>query len=264
MHAGMREARDWVVLVPGFTGSKEDFIALLPILAEAGMGAVALDHLGQFESEGSDRPEDYAMDRLAEDLAAVTQAAADEFGRRDRPHLLGHSFGGLIAQEAVAAGHVRPASLLLLCTGPGALPQDRWGELPDLVAALDEHDLATIWRIMRDLDEPGSWSGISPDVASFLERRWHANSPVHMRECALLLMTAASVTDRLAPVVAGGLPTTVVWGSEDDAWPIESQSRLARELGAEAVELLGLGHSPNAEDPARAAAALLLACRPTG
>jgi pimeloyl-ACP methyl ester carboxylesterase len=39
-----------VLLVPGYTGSKEDFLPLLRPLARAGFRAVAMDQRGQFES----------------------------------------------------------------------------------------------------------------------------------------------------------------------------------------------------------------------
>jgi pimeloyl-ACP methyl ester carboxylesterase len=243
--------------VPGFTGSKEDFIAVLPLLAAEGVGALAFDQLGQFESDGSDDPADYALPLLAMDIGEVVDVAAAMTGRKDPPHLLGHSFGGLVVQEAVAGGTVQAASLTLLCTGPGALPPDRRPELPQLVAALDEHDLATIWRIMRELEEAEDAVAPPAPIADFLERRWHANHPMQMRELALLLMQQPSLTERLTPRVRAGLPTIVMWGELDDAWPVEQQAAMADALGAAVVVLPGLGHSPNAQDPRATTAALL-------
>ena len=59
--------------------------------------------------------------------------------------------------------------------------------------------------------------------------------------------------------MAGGLPTVVMWGEHDDAWPVATQRSMAARLGAPAVELPGLGHSPNAQDPQATVAALLAA-----
>ena len=255
MHAGLAADRPWVLLVPGFTGSKEDFIAVLPLLATAGVGAVSFDQLGQHESDGSNDAADYAVPLLASDVSGIADAAAEKFNLAP-PHLLGHSFGGLVVQEAVASGAIRPASLVLFCTGPGALPAERWGELPDLVAALEHSELAEIWRIMRDMEEAEDVVPPPTDVAAFLERRWHANNPVQMREFALQLMHAPSVTARLLPTIAT-IPTTVVWGEHDDAWPIVMQRNMAADLGAPAIELPGVGHSPNAQDPQAMVDALL-------
>jgi pimeloyl-ACP methyl ester carboxylesterase len=259
MHVGLEHSPHWAVLVPGFTGSKEDFIAVLPLLADAGIGALAFDQLGQYQSAGSDVPADYDVDLLAADLAEVVVEAARRSGTADGPHLVGHSFGGLVAQAAVVSGRVRPASLTLLCTGPGALPEARWEGLPSLVDALDEHDLATIWRIMREMEQAEDVVPPAPPVAAFLEDRWHANHPVQLREVAQHLMREPDRSAALARVVAAGLPTTVMWGEQDDAWPVEGQQVLADRIGARAVELPGLGHSPNAQDAPALVRALLAA-----
>lgn len=256
MHAGLSDADAWCLLIPGFTGSKEDFIAVLPLLAQAGVGALAYDQLGQYQSDGSDVGADYSLDLLAADAAEIAAGVEDRFARTDAPHLLGHSLGGLVAQEAVASGVLRPASLLLLCSGPGALPGPRRSSLPDLVAALEHHDLATIWRIMHEMEEAEDAVPPPPAVAAFLEDRWHANSPVQLRELALHLLHAQDHTPRVRAALSGS-PVVVMWGEHDDAWPVPDQARMARELGARAVELPGLGHSPNAQDPARTVEALL-------
>lgn len=261
MHCALAEADAWTVLVPGFTGSKEDFIAVLPLLAQAGIGAVAFDQLGQFESDGSSAAEDYALDLLAADVAEVSAQAQLRSGRTDAPHLLGHSFGGLVAQEAIAGEHLLPASLLLLCTGPGALTGPRARDLPALVTALDEHDLATIWQLMGEMeetDEVDEHLRPSPQVRAFVERRWHANHPMQVRALATHLLHQPSLTARVR-ATAGSLPITVMWGSHDDAWPVAEQAEMATALGAHAVELAGLGHSPAAQDPQATVQALLRA-----
>ena len=258
MHAGLADSDAWCLLIPGFTGSKEDFIAVVPRLAQAGVGAVAFDQLGQYQSDASDVSGDYALDLLAADAAAVAAVVQARFARTDAPHLLGHSFGGLVAQEAVASAVLRPASLVLLCSGPGALPGPRRAALPDLVAALELHDLATIWRIMHEMEEAEDVVPPPPAVAAFLEDRWHANSPVQLRELALHLLHARDQTARVRSAL-DGIPAVVMWGEHDDAWPVADQIGMARDLGATAVELPGLGHSPNAQDPDATVEALIAA-----
>ena len=43
------------LLIPGFTGSKEDFIPVLQPLASAGRRVVAIDMRGQYQSQGATR-----------------------------------------------------------------------------------------------------------------------------------------------------------------------------------------------------------------
>ena len=86
-----------VLLIPGWTGSKEDFTPLLPLLAAAGFDATAYDQRGQFETVG--RPgDDYTLDGFAADAHALASVCSE-----DSSHLMGHSFGGLVAQQAVLA-----------------------------------------------------------------------------------------------------------------------------------------------------------------
>ena len=58
------------LLVPGFTGSKEDFAPLLGPLSSDGRRVVAMDQRGQYESPGPEHPAPYAMSELAADVLA--------------------------------------------------------------------------------------------------------------------------------------------------------------------------------------------------
>lgn len=273
LHAGVGQAGghqdargSWAVFVPGFTGSKEDFIALPPLLADLDMGLLTYDQLGQHESDGSDDPDDYDLARVAEDLADLIDQAAQRLGRVDPPHLVGHSFGGLVAQQAVAIEAVTPASLVLLCTGPGALPPRRWGPLPTLVDALPDTSLATLWSMKRELDAAaaeaaGQSPALDPEVEAFLEERWMRNHPLQLRQFGTHLLQQPPMTEVLAARVqstaqSSGIPTTVIWGEHDDAWPISMQREFADSLAAPWIEIPGGSHSPNADDPQGLVAAL--------
>lgn len=90
------------LLVPGYTGSKEDFAPLLDGLADGGLHPVAIDLPGQYESPGPDDEDAYLPDRLGALVAELVADLADEFARP--VVLLGHSYGGLVARGAVLAG----------------------------------------------------------------------------------------------------------------------------------------------------------------
>lgn len=255
--AGMSECDAWALLIPGFTGSKEDFIALPEPLLAGGFGMVTFDQIGQHESAGSDDPEDYALDELARDTAAIIEYAKHRFGRNDEPHVLGHSFGGLVAQQALVAEHLAPQSFIAFCTGPGGLPPERWGALPALVDALPHTDLGELWRRKLELDAESGAPMPPAEVQEFLASRWMRNHPRQLKQFAQILMDQPEFTERLRRVVDSGLRMAVMWGEFDDAWPLSMQQAMADRLGVPGIELPGVGHSPNAEDPAATAAALL-------
>ena len=53
-----------------------------------------------------------------------------------------------------------------------------------------------------------------------------------------------------------GISSHVVYGENDDVWPLDEQREMARELGAELTVLAGCGHCPNEENPILTADAL--------
>src|SRR5215472_18646524 len=73
--------RQAALLVPGYTGSKEDFLAVLESLAAAGRAVTAIDLRGQYESDHAADRSGYALDRLGCDVIALATAIAADSGR---------------------------------------------------------------------------------------------------------------------------------------------------------------------------------------
>ncbi|KNB51808.1 alpha/beta fold hydrolase [Streptomyces caatingaensis] len=236
--------RATALLLPGFTGSKEDFIALLEPLARAGVRAVAVDGRGQYESPGPDDERAYALAELAEDVHA--QAAALGEGP---VHLVGHSFGGLVARAAVLADARPFRSLTLMSSGPAAVAPGQRDRTRMLIHALAELrlDMESVWREKVLLDGP-----LSDDA--FQRRRWLATAPAQLVGAGRHLIDTA---DRTAELAATALPKHVLSGEEDFAWPVPVMDAMAAALGARRTVIGGAGHSPAAERPAPTAAALL-------
>lgn len=232
------DARGHVLLVPGWTGSKEDFTPLLPLLADAGFAATAYDQRGQHETSGSDA-DDYSLAGLAADAAALAGVTSP-----DGPtHLLGHSFGGLVAQTAAADLPEVWRSVSLLCTGPGALGSTPSRPLERLVEALDgDRPMGDIFRELKAAD----LGTHPPDVEAFLLRRFEGNARRGLRDVTQHLVDAP---ERVADVAATGLPVWVGRGEGDDAWPHEAQDAMAALLGTTVHVIPDADHSPAVENP---------------
>src|SRR5580700_10921937 len=122
------------LLVPGYTGSKEDFLPVLEPLATAGRTVVAMDLRGQYQSPPGEDRDQYGAAALAADVLAVADSIGEQTGG---VHLVGHSLGGLIAREAALRRPAALASLTLLGSGPGVIGGQRADALRDLLALLD-------------------------------------------------------------------------------------------------------------------------------
>lgn len=243
------EARGTVLLLPGFTGSKEDFIALLRPIADAGYRAVSVDGRGQYESTGpADDESPYAQGELASDVLA--QAAAVGGGPL---HLLGHSLGGQIARAAVlrAPGADTFASLTLMSSGPAQISPSQQARAKMLTDALAVLSMAEAWEAIQAHDPPED-TDLDGDEA--LRERWLRHSPAQLIATGKQL---CAEPDRVTELAATPLPKHVISGERDDTWPVPWLDDMADRLRAHRTVITGAEHSPNTDRPAETAAALL-------
>jgi pimeloyl-ACP methyl ester carboxylesterase len=204
---------------------------------------LAYDQRGQFESGGPDDESAYSLAHLAADLLEILAEVGPA-------HVVGHSFGGLVAREAaLAAGGQGLASLVLLCSGPGPLPARHHDGLGTLHAALPHVPLDVVYEVKQTADREAGWTPPSPEVEAFMRRRFIANNPYALRAKTAILLDTPDRTDELAALAAEGLPVAVVYGPDDDAWDLVEQDRVAAAMGTAPVVVPGAAHSPAAEAP---------------
>lgn len=239
-----------VLLVPGWTGSKEDFLPILAPLAEAGLLAVAMDQRGQHETPGTGRAESYTLPELGADLMALARALA---GRREPVHLVGHSFGGLVARSAVLSEPTEVGSLTLLCSGPAAIPAGRRRLLEAMAAAIPALGLAATFQAKRSFERSQGTPEVPDEIERILERRFLANDPVSLRALTEHLVTAP---DESAALARTGVPVLVAFGAADDGWPTGTQREMAARLDARLCVIDDAGHSPAVEHPTATVAVL--------
>jgi pimeloyl-ACP methyl ester carboxylesterase len=246
------------LLVPGYTGSKEDFLSILESLARAGRPVTAIDMRGQYQSHPAASKAGYQLRELAADLIALSTATAGDAGR---VHLLGHSFGGLIARQATLSRPSAFVSLTLLGSGPGTIGGLRAQTLRDLLdyleaAGTDIELLGTmieqVWH--NQLRPQAEAEGTAPEIIDFLAERALLSCPLGLAEMARHLLDCPDRTGELAAIEH--LPKLVSYGENDDAWPPHVQDAMAARLGAERVRIPGAAHSPAVEAPETTAAML--------
>jgi pimeloyl-ACP methyl ester carboxylesterase len=246
---GMDSAAAWFLFVPGYLSSKEDFYAVMSLLAEQGRGVVAFDLRGQHESGPAKTLQDCSLAAMAADACAVAEQVQSRWslGPGD---LVGHSLGGLVAQRA--ASQCAWASITLLCSGPAALPAHRAGVFPLIRRFLPLVDRDALWERKLGLERAAGACDVAPAVAEFERARWREYDSIALDEGARILLETGPI-DPPAPCP----PVRVVWGANDDGWPVEQQRALAVRWNGRTVELPGLGHQPQLDDPVAVARVLV-------
>jgi pimeloyl-ACP methyl ester carboxylesterase len=229
-------ARPRVVLVPGVTGSKEDFSFQLPELAAAGYFVQTYDLAGQYESwrAGPEnlgaRRRGYDWALFVDDLVAVLEAG------RTPVHLLGYSFAGVVAQLVAVGRPDLVASLTLLSTPPLSGQSFRGvriggrlsGPMPAaVIAALMK------WGIVVNVQS------VPPSRLRFVRDRFRLTSPSSRRQVIALMK---SVPDLRMDLRRLGIPIAVAVGTHD-LWPLALHRRFSTDIGA-TIGVYRTGHSP--------------------
>ncbi|MFI6871655.1 alpha/beta fold hydrolase [Nocardia sp. NPDC050406] len=242
--------RGTVVLVPGFTGSKEDFAAMLPLLAAAGYRAVAYDQRGQWESDGPDDIDGYTMADFSGDLLRVV----DQISGGEPVHLVGHSFGGYVARVALVAAPAKFRTLTLLASGPSSVADINFPP-PRLVAqAVEAGGQEFIWQQMSAaLLEAGQQTDAAK--MEFLHNRILATKKANILGI-LRVMEVPPVADPQT-LRATDVPILIAYGDTGDLWNPEVHERFAEQLGARRAVYPGVGHLPNEDRPGEVTADLV-------
>ncbi|MFF9278824.1 alpha/beta fold hydrolase [Streptomyces griseosporeus] len=244
--------RGVALLVPGFTGSKEDFGLMQGPLAARGYRTVAVDGRGQNESDGpADDESAYTRRELALDVLA--QVAAVEAGAP--VHLLGHSLGGQITRSAVLLDHTPFRSFTLMASGPAQVSDGQQQRVKLLRDALAVMSMEEVWEAILAMGPPEEVGGPARGIGDLpqLRARFLNTRPAQLVATGRQLCTEP---DRVAELAAVPLPFHVLSGVRDDAWPVPLLDEMALRLRAHRTIVPGAEHSPNVDQPLPTARAL--------
>jgi len=219
-----------VVLVPGVTGSKEDFVLMLPLLVAEGYRVESYDMAGQYESATAGPPpgEHYDHRLFVRDLLFVLG--------EEPAHVLGYSFAGTVAQLAYVARPDLFLSLTLLSAPPqpgqGFRGVKRLGKLTGLTTGRIGAALM-IWGVRNN------FTHVPPKRLEFVRHRFALTRRSSVADIISLMKRAPDVRAELA---AAGIPKLVAVG-EHDLWPLSLHAALAEAIGAR-IAVYRTGHSP--------------------
>lgn len=187
----------------------------------------------------------YTMAGYADDAAALMDAVG-----WDRSHVLGISFGGMVAQELAIRHPDRVDRLVLACSSSGgaggaSAPLHEYAQLP-----LDEQVKVRMEVLDRRHDHV--WrAGHAEEIAAFRARleRAAARDEETLRGARLQLEARAAhdTFDRLHEISAR---TLIAAGRHDGQAPPENQRALLQRIPGARLEYFEGGHGFIREDPA--------------
>jgi len=242
-----------LVLVHGFTGSRDDFREQLPPLAALGR-TLALDQRGHGGSTNSGKHELYTVANLVDDLAAAFDALGLE-----RADLLGHSLGGAVALRFALAHPDRLASLVLMDTSAQPIRM-RFSESTraSIASFAREHGMGALAKRTREMVVANP-AAVPPSARRAQERmgeevfwqrilrKHEAMDPVAWDALSAEMGRLESSLDRLGEIRC---PTTILVGAEDTPFLAPSDEMEKRIAGARRVTIPDAAHSPQLENPA--------------
>jgi 3-oxoadipate enol-lactonase len=236
-----------VVLIHGVGGSARIWAGEMQTFAAAGFAPVAVDLPGY-----GGRPPVEALD--FEGLAADVEATIAGRGLQ-RPVLIGHSMGGMVAQTMLRRRPEGYRAAVLACTSPAFGNAD--GEfqrkfVADRIGPLDAG------KSMADL-APGLVARMMGPAAGAAGKAYAievmgAVPPATYRAAVRCLVTF----DERASLASIRAPVLCLAGEADQTAPAQVMERMAARIpGARFASLPGAGHLPNLETPAAFDAAIL-------
>lgn len=233
-----------VCFIPGLMGDETFWQSQVVPLNEKGYSVVRLVPPGHGNNPFTN--EALTLKGLATSVGVVLAELAEE-GEMHRPvHLVGLSFGGIIAQ-CVALENRAPLASLVLCSTMASFPtpdteiwRSRRQGILDAGNCV-ESAMANIQRWLPSSfkdDHPAIWQGIFDSAANM--------SPLGFVR-SLEAIQGLDLWQNLSEIAT---PTLVIRGAEDGDCPLENKQRMASLIpAAEFLEIADCQHFPNIQQP---------------
>jgi pimeloyl-ACP methyl ester carboxylesterase len=192
--------------------------------------------------ESADPPDPFTMADWADSLAGLLDVAGV-----DAAHIVGLSWGGILAQELYRRHPARVQSLVLADTyagWAGSLPEEVWRER--LQSCLHDSSMPADELVAKYVPSLLS-ENASHDVRSELSDVMSDFHPLGFR-----LMATASAVDTRGVLPTIRVPTLLAWGDADARSPLDVARQLSDAIpDARLVVIPGAGHVSNLEAPER-------------
>lgn len=237
-----------MVLIHGWGMSGDYWNSAVEALADAGVGAIVVDHRGCGRSDRDFA--DMSIEAIAGDVAAIVERSGV-----DRVVLNGWSLGGAVAVAAAGRLGDRVAGLVLTCaaspryTQADGFPHGGKAEDVEGIAGAITADRAGFFRVLA---KGAAAEGANPALTDWFERGFLASGPRASK--TLLDLTTLDQRDLLASFA---FPVLSIGGEKDTIADPAIAGFAANCARNGRLLMMDTGHSPHLEDPARYNAAIV-------
>jgi 3-oxoadipate enol-lactonase len=233
------DAGEPLVLVHGYTGDIGDWFDQIGEFSKTHR-VLVMDHRGHGASEGPTDRSTYTITQMADDIEAIVAHAGF-----DRYHLVGHSMGGLVAQEIALRSGARLMSLTLFGTGADFKigrneTVAKYMEARNKLA--EEQGMAAIAAMPQVLPDPPHFPAGRRDYERARTLRMSVDGFIG---CWGALTSWAGTTDRVRQITT----STLIMSGALDAAVAGSKFMHAQIAGSTLLIVPESGHSPQLERP---------------
>jgi len=231
-------AGDPLILIHGLNGDLAGWALIMPELSKH-YQTIALDVRGHGGTSKPDQP--YSIKGFSEDFYGFMNQL-----KIPKPHILGLSMGGAIAQQ-FALDHPEMIRSLVLVSTFSYVDEKALRAFARLRHTLRERGYPAFFDELVQLAFTSEYIAANPGpLAELKEKRVRMNSPLAIGRAADACM-AFNLKNEIAQIA---LPTLIVSGKEDIFTPIALAEQIHRSIrGSEWKILDGVGHNLYIEKP---------------
>jgi len=238
-----------IVFIHGYTGNLRNWILQVRALAKT-YRTISPDLRGHGLSVKPTQREDYSLELFAADVHGLLDALAVP-----ECYLVGHSMGGMVAQEFILRYPDMVRALVLVDTAAD-LPQDiPWEERARLLELARTEGMEAVFDEMMRTQPLGSQVvEENPELIAVWREQFLMTSLEGYLYCGQAIGSRRPLLDELSQV---RVPTLIVCGELDEPFLEPSQRMHQRIPDSELVIIADAGHTPILEKPLEFNKALL-------
>ncbi|UCH87317.1 MAG: alpha/beta fold hydrolase [Dehalococcoidia bacterium] len=230
-----------IVLIHGYSGNLQNWILQVRALVKR-YRTISLDLRGHGRSAKPTQREDYSLELFAADVYDLLNSLAVP-----ECYLVGHSMGGMVAQEFVLR-HPEMVRALVLVDTAADVPQNfPWKERARLMELARTEGMEAVFDEMLQTQPLGSQVvGENPELIDIWRRQFLMTSLEGYLYCGEAIGSRRPLLEELAQI---RVPTLIICGEADEPFLAPSQRMHQTIPGSELSIIASAGHTPTLENP---------------